>query len=133
MAEISLFKRTILSYCVIYKKVLWYNRIRSRARLLLSKRCFNEHIFRRKHQKFTQSKRINAGKNCQLYRFIISNHHQKGKIVELSQSKNQIIIKRNTTFLGIGIFAILMEASGIQLIFELLPFEEGVLLNNYLL
>ncbi len=48
-----------------------------------------------------------------------------GKIVELSQSKNQIIIKRNTSFLGIGIFAILMEASGIQLIFELLPFEEG--------
>lgn len=44
---------------------------------------------------------------------------------ELSQSKNQIIIKRNTTFLGIGVVTIIMAISGIRLLFGLLPFEEN--------
>jgi len=44
---------------------------------------------------------------------------------ELSQSKNQIIIKRNTTFLSIGVVAIIMAIAGIRLVFGLLPFEEG--------
>ncbi len=44
---------------------------------------------------------------------------------ELSQSKNQIIIKRNTTFLGIGVVTIIMAIAGIRLVFGLLPFEEN--------
>lgn len=44
---------------------------------------------------------------------------------ELSQSKNQIIIKRNTTFLGIGVVTIIMAISGVRLLFGLLPFEEN--------
>ena len=44
---------------------------------------------------------------------------------ELSQSKNQIIIKRNTTFLGIGVVTIIMASAGIRLVFGLLPFEEN--------
>jgi len=44
---------------------------------------------------------------------------------ELSQSKNQIIIKRNTTFLGIGVVTIIMAIAGIRLIFGLLPFEKN--------
>lgn len=43
---------------------------------------------------------------------------------ELSKTKNQIVIQRNTTFLGIGVFAIFMAASGVRLLFGLLPFEE---------
>jgi len=44
---------------------------------------------------------------------------------ELSQSKNQIIIKRNTTFLGIGVVTIIMAIAGVRLVFGLLPFEEN--------
>ena len=44
---------------------------------------------------------------------------------ELSQPKNQIIIKRNTTFLGIGVVTIIMAIAGIRLVFGLLPFEEN--------
>ena len=44
---------------------------------------------------------------------------------EHSQSKNQIIIKGNTTFLGIGVVAIIMAIVGIRLVLGLLPFEEN--------
>jgi len=49
---------------------------------------------------------------------------------ELSQSKNQIIIKRNTTFLGIGVVAIIMAIVGVRLLFGLLPFEENYTLAD---
>ena len=49
---------------------------------------------------------------------------------ELSQSKNQITIKRNTTFLGIGIVAILMAITGVRLLFGLLPFEDNYTLAD---
>lgn len=44
---------------------------------------------------------------------------------ELLQSKNQIIIKHNTTFLGIGVVATMMAIAGVRILFGLLPFEEG--------
>lgn len=44
---------------------------------------------------------------------------------ELSRSKNQMIIKPNITFLGIGVVAIIMAIAGVRLVFGLLPFEEG--------
>lgn len=44
---------------------------------------------------------------------------------ELNQSNNRIIIKQNTTFLGIGFVAMLMAVIGFRLLFGLLPFEEG--------
>lgn len=49
---------------------------------------------------------------------------------ELSQSKDQIIIKRNTTFLGIGVVTIIMAIAGIRLLFGLLPFEENYTLAD---
>ena len=57
---------------------------------------------------------------------------------ELIKTKDQIVMKRNTTFLGIGVFAILMAASGIRLLFEILPFEPDytfadVLVNTFFL
>lgn len=44
---------------------------------------------------------------------------------EFSQSKNRIIIKRNSSFLGIGVVTIFMAIAGVRLVFGLLPFEEG--------
>ena len=49
---------------------------------------------------------------------------------ELSQSKNQIIIKRNTTFLGIGVVFLIMAIAGVRLLFGLLPFEENYTLAD---
>ena len=42
---------------------------------------------------------------------------------ELIKTKDQIVMKRNTVFLGIGVFAMLMAASGVRLLFQILPFE----------
>ena len=50
---------------------------------------------------------------------------------EFSQSKNSIFIKRNTTFLGIGVVAIIMAIAGIRLLF-VLPFEEGYTIADVL-
>ena len=44
---------------------------------------------------------------------------------EFSQSKNQIVIKRNTTFLAIGVVVILMAIAGVCLVLGLLPFEKN--------
>ena len=44
---------------------------------------------------------------------------------EFQQSKNQIIIRRNTTFIGIGVFGIVMAIAGVRLLFLLLPFEQN--------
>lgn len=44
---------------------------------------------------------------------------------EYNQSKNQITLKGNAVFGGIGIVAVFMAAMGIRLIFNILPFEDG--------
>ena len=44
---------------------------------------------------------------------------------ELAQSPNQIIIKRDTTLVGFGIFALAMEIPVVPTLFDWLPFEEG--------
>lgn len=44
---------------------------------------------------------------------------------QFQQSKNQIIIKQNTTFIGIGVVAIFMAIAGVRLLFGLLPFEQN--------
>ncbi|MBO5106092.1 MAG: hypothetical protein J6C29_04260 [Clostridia bacterium] len=46
------------------------------------------------------------------------------EMFEISHSKEQIIIKRNTTFLGVGVVTIIMAIAGVRLLFGLLPFEE---------
>ena len=46
-------------------------------------------------------------------------------MVELSQSENQIIVKRNATFLSIGVVVIIIAIVGIRLVFGLLPLEKG--------
>lgn len=43
---------------------------------------------------------------------------------KLIKTKDQIVMKRNTVFLGIGVFSILMAASGVRLLFQILPFEQ---------
>lgn len=43
---------------------------------------------------------------------------------ELSQTKSQIILRRNTTFMGIGVWAFIMAIMGFRLLFSMLPFEE---------
>lgn len=51
---------------------------------------------------------------------------------EFSQSKNRIIIKRNIASLVIGVVVIIMALAGVQLVFGLLPFEEGYTFSNIL-
>lgn len=46
-------------------------------------------------------------------------------MVELTQSDNVIIVKPNSAFRLVGIFALFMAAVGIYLIFGLLPLEEN--------
>lgn len=46
-------------------------------------------------------------------------------MLELTRSKNVIVMKPNRTFMIIGVVALFMAAMGIYLIFGLLPFEEN--------
>ena len=44
---------------------------------------------------------------------------------EFSSSKEQVIIKRNTIFMSIGLVLIIVAIVGVRLLFGLLPFEEN--------
>lgn len=49
---------------------------------------------------------------------------------EFSQSKRDIVIKRNNDLLEIGVIIIILTIAGILLLFGLLPFEESYTLSN---
>lgn len=51
-------------------------------------------------------------------------------MIDISKTQDQILMKRNTAFLRIGVVILFMAAVGIRFLFEILPFEEGYTLGD---